>query len=462
MIAMILAGGTGTRLWPYSRSMTPKQFLNLGSTHESLFQETCRRLETLIDPEKIYVVGSASHEGELQQQMAQIYPDYRPEQLLIEPLSRNTAPAILWGILQIPENQRSEPVVILASDHLIKAPEHFIGALKNAETLASTGYLVTFGIRPDRPETGYGYIKAGEALEVGFKVANFVEKPDQSTAESYLESSDYTWNASIFMATTETWLDEFRNHAPGLLAVFENAMVDGKELADPEVIRKIYQSIESESIDYALFEKSKRVAVLPVDMEWSDLGSWESIYQVSEKDKQGNVIRGNVISHDTHNCLIFSSKKLVTSIGVENLIIVETDDALLVCDMTRSQDVKKLVETLKKEERHEYKFHTRVMRPWGSATTILENTSYRIRMLEIQTDKSMSLQSHQKRSEHWVVLEGIADVQRGDEKVILQENESAYIPKGMRHRLGNSGKTTLQIIEVQQGEYLGDDDIERF
>jgi mannose-1-phosphate guanylyltransferase/mannose-6-phosphate isomerase len=350
----------------------------------------------------------------------------------------------------------------LASDHLIKAPEHFIGALKNAETLASSGYLVTFGIRPDRPETGYGYIKAGEALEVGFKVADFVEKPDQSTAESYLESSDYTWNASIFMATAETWLDEFRNHAPGLLAVFENATVDGKELADPEVIREIYQSIESDSIDYALFEKSKRVAVLPVDMEWSDLGSWESIYQVSEKDKQGNVIRGNVITHDTHNCLIFSSKKLVTSIGAENLIIVETDDALLVCDMTRSQDVKKLVETLKSEERHEYKFHTRVMRPWGSATTILENTIYRIRMLEIQPGKSLSLQSHQQRSEHWVVLEGTADVQRGDEKVILQKNESAYIPKGMHHRLGNFGDTTLQIIEVQQGEYLGDDDIERF
>jgi mannose-1-phosphate guanylyltransferase/mannose-6-phosphate isomerase len=244
--------------------------------------------------------------------------------------------------------------------------------------------------------------------------------------------------------------------------VFENATVDSKELADPEVIRKIYQSIESDSIDYALLEKSKRVAVLPVDMEWSDLGSWESIYQVSEKDKQGNVIRGNVISHDTHNCLIFSSKKLVTSIGAENLIIVETDDALLVCDMTRSQDVKKLVETLKSEERHEYKFHTRVMRPWGSATTILENTIYRIRMLEIQPGKSLSLQSHQQRSEHWVVLEGTADVQRGDEKVILQKNESAYIPKGMHHRLGNFGNTTLQIIEVQQGEYLGDDDIERF
>jgi len=461
MIAMILAGGTGTRLWPYSRSMTPKQFLNLGSTHESLFQETCKRLETLVSPEQIYVVGSDEHVGELRQQMLQMFPDYRPAQLLIEPLSRNTAPAILWGILSIPQNQRREPVVILASDHLIKAPEQFVSALKSAESLANSGYIVTFGIRPDRPETGYGYIKAGDALEVGFKVEEFVEKPDQATAERYLESSEYTWNASIFMATAETWLEEFRLHAPELLAVFENKTAAGKALTDPENIRKIYEAIPAESIDYALLEKSKRVAVLPVEMEWSDLGSWESIFQVSEKDAQGNVLRGNVILHDTQNSLIFSSKKLVTSIGVENLIIVETDDALLVCDMKRSQDVKKLVETLKREERHEYKFHTRVMRPWGSATTILENKIYRIRMLEIMPEKSMSLQRHKYRSEHWVVLQGTADVQRGDEQVILKVNESAYIPIGMPHRLGNSGKISLQIIEVQQGEYLGDDDIER-
>ena len=461
MIAMILAGGTGTRLWPYSRSMTPKQFLNLGSTHESLFQETCKRLETLVSPQQIYVVGSDEHVGELQQQMLQIFPDYRPEQLLIEPLSRNTAPAILWGILQIPENQRREPVVILASDHLIKAPEQFVNALKSAEPLASSGYIVTFGIRPARPETGYGYIKAGEALEVGYKVADFVEKPDLETAERYLESSDYTWNASIFMATAETWLEEFRLHVPEMLAAFESKTAAGKNLTDPDNIRIIYESIPADSIDYALLEKSKRVAVLPVEMEWSDLGSWESIFQVSEKDGNGNVMRGNVISHDTHDSLIFSSKKLVTSIGVNNLIIVETDDALLVCDMTRSQDVKKLVETLKREERQEYKFHTRVMRPWGCATTILENKIYRIRMLEILPGKSMSLQRHQQRSEHWVVLQGTAAVQRGDEKIILRENESAYIPKGMRHRLGNSGNTPLQIIEVQQGKYLGDDDIER-
>ena len=461
MIAMILAGGTGTRLWPYSRSTKPKQFLNLGSTQESLFQETCRRLEPLVSPEKIYVIGSNEHVGELQKQMAQMYPNYNPEQLMVEPLSRNTAPAILWGILQISENQRQQPVVILASDHLIKAPENFISALKSAEPLASSGYIVTFGIRPDRPETGYGYIKAGEALEVGFKVIDFVEKPDHETAEVYLKSSDYTWNASIFMATAETWLDEFRKHAPKLLATFEKKSIARKDLNDLKNIRDIYESIEANSIDYALLEKSKNVVVLPVEMEWSDLGSWESIYQVSEKDAEGNVLRGNVISHNTHNSLIFTNKKLVTSIGVENLIIIETDDALLVCDMSVSQDVKKLVETLKREDRHEYKFHSRVMSRWGSAKTILENKLYRIRMLEIMPGKSMSLQLHQQRSEHYIVLQGVADVQRGDEKVLLEENESTYIPIGLPHRLGNSEKTPLQIIEVQQGHGFGDDDIER-
>jgi mannose-1-phosphate guanylyltransferase len=353
MIAIILAGGTGTRLWPYSRSMTPKQFLNLGSIQESLFQETCKRLESLVSPEDIYIVGADSHQKELKVQISQIYPNFRPEQLLLEPMGRNTAPAILWAVMSIPESKRNEPVVVLASDHLIKKPINFITAVKSVELLANSGYIVTFGIKPDCPETGYGYIKAGEPLEVGFKVDEFVEKPDLATAEGYLKSSEYTWNASIFMATTETWLGEFRSHAPEMLTLFEEAAIDGN-LSDPKVISEIYQTITADSIDYALLEKSNRVAVIPVDMEWTDLGSWESLFKVSEKDGQGNVIRGNVISQDSQNSLIFSSKKLVTSIGVDNLIIVETDDALLVCDMTRSQDVKKLVETLKREERNEY------------------------------------------------------------------------------------------------------------
>jgi len=353
MIAIILAGGTGTRLWPYSRNMTPKQFLNLGSSQESLFQETFKRLDSLVPPEQIYIVGADAHKDQLRKQILQIFPDFPIDQLLLEPFGRNTAPAILWSIMRIPGNKRNDSLVVLASDHLINNLHSFTNALESGERLASSGYIVTFGIKPDRAETGYGYIKSGESLEVGFKVEEFVEKPDQSTAEQYLESSDYTWNASIFMATTETWLQEFRKHAPDLLDVFEKGALAG-DLSDKKQIRKIYNSISADSIDYALLEKSDRVAVIPVEMEWTDLGSWESLHKVSDKDNEGNVLRGNVISQDTKNSLIFSGKKLVASIGVENLIIVETDDALLVCNMERSQEVKKLVETLKIEERNEY------------------------------------------------------------------------------------------------------------
>ena len=353
MFAIILAGGTGTRLWPYSRDLKPKQFLKIGSSSESLFQETSKRLESLVSPKQIYIVGSDIHKDHLLKQILQIFPDFPIEQLLLEPFGRNTAPAILWSILRIPERNRNVPVVVLASDHLIKNIQNFNHALKIGEKLASSGYIVTFGIKPDRAETGYGYIKSGEPLEFGFKVEEFVEKPDHSTAEQYLESSKYTWNASIFMATTEIWLQEFRKHAPDLLDVFEKEASLGN-LSDKEQIRKIYDSISKDSIDYALLEKSDCVAVIPVEMEWTDLGSWESLHKVSEKDSEGNLLRGNVISQDTKNSLIFSEKRLVASIGVENLIIVETDDALLVCNMNRSQDVKKLVDKIKKEERNEF------------------------------------------------------------------------------------------------------------
>ena len=462
MIAMILAGGTGTRLWPFSRSMTPKQFLNLGSTHESLLQETCRRVDTIVSPEKIYVVGSIQHENELIQQLSQTIPNFNKEQLLIEPISRNTAPAILYGIIKIKEKFSKEPVVILASDHLINNSINFVSALKNAESLANSGHIVTFGICPHYPETGYGYIKAGDANGTGFNVDKFVEKPDLDTAKLYFESSNYFWNASIFMATIETWLNEYINLVPDLYSKFEQARLDGMDFSDIINLKVLYESIKSESVDYAILEKSKKVAIIPVEMEWSDLGSWESIYQVSEKDQFENVIRGNVITHDTNNSLIFSSKKLVTSIGVDNLIIIETNDALLVCDMKRSQDVKKLVETLRRKDRHEYKFHTQVVRPWGVSDTIMENSNCKIRLLELMPNKYMSLQLHNFRSEHWVVLKGTADVQKGDEKIFLNENESTYIPKGIKHRLGNPSDINLEIIEVQYGESVEDDDIERF
>lgn len=462
MHAILLAGGSGTRLWPYSRTMSPKQFLALGSTHESLFQETCLRLAPLVPPENLYVIGAQSHEHELRHQLAQVVPDLPSQNLLLEPTARNTAPAVLWGALQIPENQQGEPLLVVSADHLIGNPEGFAESVRQAAPLAQEGWVVTFGIRPDRPETGYGYIQSGEPLSVGFRVSRFVEKPDAETTERLANSPDHTWNAGIFLATAATFLREFQHHAPGLFETFAPLKTSSGPPATPEAVSQVFDSAESISIDYAVMEKSQRVAVLPVDIAWSDLGSWESLHQVSEQDSDGNVLWGNVICRDTRNSLIISTKKLVTSIGVENLVIVETEDALLVCDLRRTQDVKQLVETLKEEDRHEYRFHTRMLRPWGSATTVLETINFRIRLLEVRPDTSLSLQRHRHRSEHWVVTRGTADVQRGDESLRLTESESVYIPKGTPHRLGNSGRIPLEVIEVQQGTYLGDDDIERF
>ena len=449
---MILAGGSGTRLWPYSRSTSPKQFLNLGSTNESLFQETCIRVKTIVPYENMYVVGAEKHQEELKQQMLQTFPKFNLDQILIEPISRNTGPAILWGIFQIPLEKYHEPVVILASDHLIRNTANFIDALESAVPLVSSGYVVTFGIQPNHPETGYGYIKAGKELEVGFKVDSFVEKPDQSTAEKFFKSSDYTWNASIFMATTETWFSEYKKHSPELFSVFEKFIAEGKDINDPKIIKGIYKSIKSESVDYALLEKSSKVAVVPVEMDWSDLGSWESIFQVSRKDVNENVIRGNVITHDTTNSLIFSNKKLVTSVGVNNLIIVETDDALLVCDLKRSQDVKKLVETLKREERHEYMFHTECLHSWGCTKTIMKNLNCQIRMLRINPKMNISQQINNHYHEHLIVIKGDAEVQKDGEQIFLSKNESTYIPKGMKHNLLNSGVYPLEIIEIRHGD----------
>ena len=358
MYAILLAGGSGTRLWPYSRTMSPKQFLALGVTHESLFQETCQRLAPLVPPKNLWVIGSQSHEHELRLQLAQMVSGFPDDHVLLEPVGRNTAPAVLWGALQIPEDQQDEPLLVVSADHLIGNPEGFVEAVRSAVPLAEEGWLITFGIRPDHPETGYGYIQSGTPLSVGFRVSRFVEKPDAETAQRLANSPDYTWNAGIFLATAATFLQEFRQHAPKLFEAFEPLRPHAGKSPTPEAVAQVFAATASISIDYAVMEKSQRVAVLPVDIAWSDLGSWESLHQVSEKDTNGNVLRGNVICRDTRNSLIISGKKLVTSIGVENLVIIETEDALLVCDLRRTQDVKQLVETLKEEDRHEYRFHT--------------------------------------------------------------------------------------------------------
>lgn len=450
MLGMILAGGGGTRLWPYSRSMSPKQFLNLGYTKESLLQETYQRLMELVSHPDIYVVGSHQHEFELVRQIEQIVPHFPRENLLFEPQGRNTAPAILWPVFCLPAEKLDEPIIILPADHLIPNTQQFIQYLQQGAFLASENKIVTFGIKPEHPETGYGYIKSGNPLSVGYEVETFVEKPDRKTAEQYLKLGQYTWNSGIFISTPKVLMEEYQAQAPEMFALFDRFKKTHADLRKPEVIEKIYQQLHSDSFDYAILEKSQRVAVLPVDLSWSDLGSWESIYQVSRKDEKSNVIRGNVILQDTHHCLIFSTKKLVTSIGVENLIIVETDDALLVCDLSRSQDVKQLVETLKEEDRHEYKFHTTQLKSWGSASLLHETATCKIKMLEILPGKAFFSQKQPGQSQHWIVIQGVAEIFQENESFRLLANESTYVPQSVNYHIKNIHNEILQFIVIQQ------------
>ncbi len=461
MIGMILAGGSGSRLWPFSRTMTPKQFLNLGSTHESLLQETIQRLSPLLPMEDLMIIGGKAHEHELYYQVEQLIPDFARENILLEPESKNTAPAILWGLSRIPVEKRDDPVVILPADHLIQKTDRFLKHLEEGKALAREGWIVTFGIQPDHPHTGYGYIKAGKPLENGFKVDLFTEKPDLETAKKFLASGKYSWNAGIFMATPKTLLKEFKELAPEMIRHFFENRDPCHSTTDDIDVAAVFSQIKSDSIDYVILEKSKKVAVITIDVGWNDLGSWESIYQISQKDQNGNVTRGNVIMQESNNCLIFSDKRLITCSGLNNIIIIETEDALLACDLSKSQSVKNIVETLKQEDRFEYKFHTTVARPWGSYHVISEGNHYMIRRLTVLPGKQLSMQRHFHRHEHWVVVSGTAEVLKGEETSFLSENESINIPKTIFHQLKNPGKMPLELIEVQQGGYLSDDDIER-
>ena len=458
ILPVILAGGTGTRLWPLSRELYPKQLLNL-TEDVSLLQATLKRVIALPNMLPPLIVVGEEHRFLTRNQIEEL--GLRDKiTMILEPMGRDTAPAIcaaaIWAMAK---HDEGTVMLVLPADHLISREKAFMQGLEQADELATAGYLVTFGITPHSPETGYGYIQKGE----GNKVLSFVEKPDQETAERYLAAGNYFWNSGMFAFSLKSFLDEARKHAPQICSVMQESVDKGRH--EEQFFRLDPLSMEScacESIDYALMEKSDRVAVVPVDMEWSDIGSWKALWDVSVKDVNGNVVQGDVVLEDVRNSLVRAENRLVAGVGLEDTLVVETADAVLVAPLAKAQDVKKIVKRIKADKKEEYRLHKTVYRPWGSYTVLEEQPRFKIKRITVNPGAKLSLQMHHHRSEHWVVVKGTAKVTCDDKIFLVCENESTYISAGHKHRLENNGVIPLELIEVQNGSYLGEDDIVRY
>ena len=464
--AVIMAGGSGTRFWPLSREKMPKQLLKIGG-EETLIQKTVSRILPIVRKENVLVVTNHSLVDEIIFQLSSKFGISWEENLVLEPEAKNTAAALGLAALHLERLDQESVMFVLAADHAIRKEKEFLAVLAKATDAALLGYLVTLGIQPARPETGYGYIKAGSPCqEKGIQGINtvkaFVEKPDTETAKGYLREGGYYWNSGIFVWKTKTLLHEIEKHAPvlyaGLMEIRESI---GTE-KEAEVVKRVFKKLESISIDYAVMEKTDKAAVIPADIGWSDVGSWAALDDVSEHSASGNVVVGNVIDLESSNSIIYAEKRLVATIGLTDTVVVDTPDATLICRKDKTQDVKKIVEELKKRKAGEHLIHRTVNRPWGSYTILEEGERYKIKRLAIHPGAKLSHQLHYHRSEHWVVVAGTARVTNGDRIYDVHPNESTYIPISTRHRLENPGRVPLQIIEVQNGEYLEEDDIVRF
>ncbi len=455
---VILAGGTGSRLWPLSRELYPKQLLKL--TNElSLLQTTLLRVEALADTLPPIVVVGEEHRFITRTQIDDLeaFPNYS---ILLESKGRNTAPAIC-GAVEYCSSNNSEDVVflVLPADHIITHGDAFQQAVQRAAELAVAGSVVTFGIEPTHPETGYGYIERG----LGDRVTSFKEKPDLAVAQEYMDNGNYFWNSGMFCFLGKVFREEMQLHASEISASMGAAIEKGA--ADGRFFRfdsEAMAGCPSDSIDYALMEKTSRASVVVADLGWSDIGSWQALWQVLDKDSDGNVCQGDVLLEDTKNCLIRSENMLVSAVGMEDTLIVETADAVLVAPLSKSQEVKKIVVKLKEKKRKEFSYHATVHRPWGSYTVLEEQERYQMKRITVHPGAKLSLQMHHHRYEHWVVVTGTARVTNGEVVKLLHENESTYIPAGTMHRLENPGVIALELIEVQIGPYLGEDDIVRF
>lgn len=470
MYGIILAGGSGTRFWPKSRELYPKQLLNI-SGHKTMIQNTVERLLPLIPIENIMVVTNELHAIETCHQLAEY--GFDPSQLLAEPMGRNTAAAIALAAQVLSSKGATDKIMaVFPADHIVFDPDIFLSALRMANTAACNNYIVTLGVKPTRPDTGYGYIKKHLPLngfENVFHVERFVEKPDLPTAQSYLAQGDYYWNCGIFLWKVSTVQEEIRKHMPDLSAKMTglvSQIIDHKGKYVYRVLnqkgREIYQSLSSVSIDYGIMEKSDKTAIVPSAMQWNDVGSWSSLEDIFPKDAEGNVFNDHVVSLDCAESIIQGDKRLVAAVGLKKMIVIDTPDALLVCEKDRAQDVKTLVEKIKKEHRPEATIHATVQRPWGTYTVLEKGEKHVLKRIDVRPGGKLSLQSHNHRSEHWFVLSGQAEVQRENEVIVLNHGDSINIPKGAKHRLGNPGTATLTIFEVQTGDYLDESDIIRY
>lgn len=453
---VILSGGSGSRLWPLSREYFPKQLLSLVSD-KTLLQETANRIDSFTDVLAPIIVCNEEHRFLVAEQLREI--DKSPQAIILEPKGRNTAPALTLAALWLIKQNLNPVMLVMPADHVIADHEEFALAVEQANKLADQDRLVTFGIVPTSAHTGYGYIRQGE----NNTVEEFVEKPDQQTAEKYLASGDYLWNSGLFMMKPGVWLEELQKHSPEIVDYVSKAFEGGK--ADMDFYRALeakFLACPSDSIDYAVMEKTDRASVVPLDARWSDIGAWSSLWEASSRNERGNVIAGDVLSHDTSESFLVSQHRMIAAVGLDNVIVVETPDAVLVCHKDRSQDVKHIVDLLKQDQRSEYQLHRKVHRPWGTYETMDVGDRFQVKRLTVKPGASLSLQRHQKRAEHWVVVKGQAKVTRGDEVLVLNENESTYIAIGQMHRLQNETGLPLEVVEVQSGQYLGEDDIERF
>lgn len=462
IVPVVLSGGSGTRLWPLSRELYPKQLLPLVGK-DTMLQATLNRLQGLGGLAEPIVVCNEEHRFLVAEQVRQI--GVEPAAILLEPAGRNTAPAVALAAAAALQDRKQgdDPVLlVLPADHVIRDKPAFQEAVMAGMKLAKEGRLVTFGIVPDRAETGYGYIRAA-ARNGAAPVQQFVEKPDATLAAEYVASGEYFWNSGMFMFRASRYIEELRTHRPEIVTQCVAAIASAKaDLDFIRVDREAFEACPSDSIDYAVMENTAHAWVVPLDAGWSDVGSWASLHDACDADAAGNVAVGDVLVEDASNCFLYAESRLVAAVGLADCIVVETKDAVLVAPRERVQDVKKLVERLKADGRYETALHREVFRPWGSYDSVDQGDRFQVKRIVVKPGAQLSLQMHHHRAEHWIVVQGTARVTRGDDTFLLGENQSTYIPMGVRHRLENPGKVPLHLIEVQSGSYLGEDDIVRF